>query len=284
MERRRRIRSADRRRGPAPQSGRSRDGGHASAGPNRREDGEWVAGRRPVAELLRSGRPIDRLVVADGARYLEELIARGRAAGAVVQVVPRGVLQRLTGTDRHQGIAARAAPVEWADLDELLQLPSKLEKGLPPLLLVLDHIVDPHNAGALLRSADGAGAAGAIMASRRAAPLSAVAVKASAGALEHLRVARVSSVAAALLRMRDAGFLVVGADPGGDRLLWDVPLDGPVAVVVGSEGEGMSELVRRRCSVLVKVPMLGKTESLNASVAGALLLYEVRRQQLARSG
>ncbi|MBE3599050.1 MAG: 23S rRNA (guanosine(2251)-2'-O)-methyltransferase RlmB [Limnochordaceae bacterium] len=236
-------------------------------------------------ELLRSGRPVDRLWVAQGAHGLTEVLEAARSRGAVIQVVPRAVLHRLAGTEHHQGVVARATPLGWVELEALLQRAKEPAAGghpsMPPMLVVLDRLQDPRNVGALLRSADAAGAVGAVVASRRAAPLSDVAVRASAGAAQHLPVARVSSVAEALERIKEEGFWAVGADPSADRLAWDVDMAGQaVAVVVGAEGKGLSPLVRRRCDVLVRLPMLGKVGSLNASVAGAVLMYEMRRQHL----
>jgi len=239
-------------------------------------------------ELLRSGRPVDRLWVAEGAQGLGPLLALASSQGIPVQRVSRDVLGRLCGSGRHQGVAARAAVVPLVSLDELLETTTGGEPQAPgdgalaPLLVVLDHLTDPQNVGALLRTAEAVGATGVVMAARRSAPVSPAVAKASAGAVHHLRISRVSSVAEALERIKEAGFWVVGADASAERSLWEVDLRGPLAVVVGAEGRGMAPLVRRRCDLLVRIPMWGKVSSLNASVAGALVLYEVRRQQTTR--
>lgn len=248
--------------------------------------GDWVVcGRRAVAELLRSGRSVDRVWVAREAEDVEPILALASRRAVPVQRVPREALRRLCGTERHQGVAARAAPVEWVPLEELLEPPDPamqvVRPGLPPLIVVLDHLTDPQNVGALLRTAEAVGATGVVLPARRAAPLTPAVERASAGALGHVRLSRVSSVAEALVRVKRAGFWVVGADPSGERTLWQVRLEGPLAVVIGAEGRGLSELVRRRCDLLVRIPMFGRIASLNASAAGAVVLYEARRQQQA---
>lgn len=252
------------------------------------EESTIVFGRRPVAELLRSGRPVERIWVAEGARDLGPILELASRQALPVQRVPREVLQRLCGTDRHQGVAARASAVELVPLVELLEPQGAVPPqeaaaaaGLPPLLLVLDHLTDPQNVGALLRTAEAVGVRGVVIPARRAAPLTPAVERASAGAVRHVRISRVSSVADALLRIKKAGFWVVGTDPAAERSLWEADLRGAVAVVVGSEGQGMSALVRRRCDLLVRIPMFGRVGSLNASAAGAVVLYEVRRQQQA---
>lgn len=242
-----------------------------------------VVGRRPVAELLRSGRPVDRLYVAEGAEALGELVELARQQGIPVQRVPRPVLRRLSGTEHHQGVVARTAPVGYVELEDLTapdaRRPGGVDEALPPLILVLDHPTDPQNVGALLRTAEAVAVRGVVLPVRRSAPITPAVERASAGAVRHVRLARVSSVADALLRLKKAGFWAVGAEPEARQSLWEADLTGPVAVVIGSEGEGMSELVRRRCDLLVRIPMFGAVASLNASVAGALMLYEVRRRQ-----
>lgn len=255
--------------------------------PEPREPGDArvVFGRRPVLELLRSRRPVDRLWVAEGAQGVEPLVALARSRAIPVQRVPREVLRRLCGSERHQGVAARAAPVPFVPIEELLG-PADTGAGEAAaedrLLLVLDHLMDPHNVGALLRTAEAVGVTGVVMAARRGAPITPAVERASAGAVHHLRLSRVSSVAEGVARIKEAGFWVVGADPSAPSSLWEADLRGPLAVVVGAEGEGISPLVRRRCDLLVRIPMWGRVGSLNASVAGALVLYEIRRRRAVR--
>lgn len=233
-------------------------------------------GRRAVEEVLRSGRPVARLYVAEGAQGLRELMELARAHAVPVHRVPRAKLDRLCWSLRHQGVACETAPVAYVPMDELLQ---RLEQaGETARVLVLDHIEDPHNLGSLLRSAEAAGVLGAVVPSRRAAGLTPAVWKVSAGAAAYVPVARVGSVAAALQALKRVGFWAVGADPEGAVPLWEADLGGRVALVVGAEGAGLSGSVRRRCDVLVRIPMMGRVASLNAGVAGALLMFEALRQ------
>jgi len=245
---------------------------------------ELIEGRRPVLEALRAGRPVERVVVAAGGAErgtLAELLALAAKRGVPVETVPRSVLDAQARTGAHQGVAALVAPLQPIQLDELLAIP--LGSGEPPFFLALDGIEDPHNLGALARSADGAGCHGVIVPRHRSAPLSAVAVKSSAGALEHVPVAEVTNLARALERLRGSGLWCIGLDADAPASLFELDLvDEPVCVVVGGEGRGLHRLVRELCDMLVHIPMAGRVDSLNASVAGALALFEVRRRRGAR--
>jgi 23S rRNA (guanosine2251-2'-O)-methyltransferase len=239
-----------------------------------------IEGRRPVVEALRAGRPMDRILLASGANRaaLAELLDLARGRGVEVQTVPRSVLDAEASSGAHQGVLAIVAPLQPIDLIELLALP--LAGREPPFFLALDGVEDPHNLGALARSAEATGCHGLIVPRRRSAPLSAVAVKTSAGALEHLPVAEVPNLARAVDQLRDAGVWCIGLDGAADASLFDLRLaDEPVCVVVGGEGSGLHRLVRDSCDALVRIPMSGQVESLNASVAGALALFEVRRRR-----
>jgi 23S rRNA (guanosine2251-2'-O)-methyltransferase len=239
-----------------------------------------IEGRRPVVEALRAGRPMDRILLASGANRaaLGDLLDLARRRGVEVQTVPRSVIDAEARSGAHQGVLAIVAPLEPIDLTELLALP--LAGREPPFFLALDGVEDPHNLGALARSAEAAGCHGLIVPRHRSAPLSAVAVKTSAGALEHLPVAEVPNLARAVQQLRDSGVWCIGLDGAADASLFDLQLaDEPVCIVVGSEGAGLHRLVRDSCDVLVRIPMSGQVESLNASVAGALALFEVRRRR-----
>ncbi len=244
---------------------------------------EWtlIEGRRPVVEALRGGRRVARVVVAAGGAErgtLAELLALAAERGVPVETVPRSVLDAHAETGAHQGVAAVVAPLEPIELDELLAIP--LGGSEPPFFLALDGIEDPHNLGALVRSADAAGCHGVVLPRHRSAPLSATAVKSSAGALEHVPVAEVPNLTRALERLHASGLWCVGLDAGAQASLFDLDLtDEPVCVVVGGEGAGLHRLVRETCDLLVRIPMGGQVESLNASVAGALALFEVRRRR-----
>jgi 23S rRNA (guanosine2251-2'-O)-methyltransferase len=192
--------------------------------------------------------------------------------------VPRSLLDAHAETGAHQGVAAVVSEVESIELDELLAVP--LGGPEPPFFLALDGVEDPHNLGALVRSAEAAGCHGVVLPRHRSAPLSATAVKSSAGALEHVPVAEVANLTRALERLRAAGLWCIGLDGEAESSLFDLDLaDEPVCVVVGSEGTGLHRLVRETCDVLVRIPMAGQVASLNASVAGGLALFEVRRRR-----
>jgi 23S rRNA (guanosine2251-2'-O)-methyltransferase len=239
-----------------------------------------IEGRRPVTEALRAGRPMDRILLASGVGRpaLGDLLDLAQRRGVEVQTVPRSLIDAEARSGAHQGVLAVVAPIEPVDLAELLAIP--LAGHEPPFFLALDGIEDPHNLGALARSAEATGCHGLIVPRYRSAPLSAVAVKSSAGALEHLPVAEVPNLARAVEQLRDAGVWCVGLDGTADASLFDLELaDEPVCIVVGSEGTGLHRLVRDSCDALVHIPMSGRIESLNASVAGALALFEVRRRR-----
>ncbi|MBM3271301.1 MAG: 23S rRNA (guanosine(2251)-2'-O)-methyltransferase RlmB [Candidatus Sericytochromatia bacterium] len=199
-----------------------------------------------------------------------------REKGAVVQEVERGKLNDLAPAS-HQGMVASLAPVPYADFDEMV---AAARAAAHPLILVLDGIEDPHNLGALIRTAGAAGAQGVVIPRRRAVGLTGTVAKAAAGALEHVPVARVNNLGQALEALKEAGFWIVCADQGASQTAYAADLKGPVAAVVGAEGAGLSRLTAERCDLLVSFPMTGAVPSLNASVAGGLLLFEVVRQRL----
>jgi 23S rRNA (guanosine2251-2'-O)-methyltransferase len=223
---------------------------------------------------------MDRILLASGAgrSALGDLLDLAQRRGVEVQTVPRSVIDAEARSGAHQGVLAVVAPIQPIGLTELLAVP--LSGREPPFFLALDGVEDPHNLGALARSAEAAGCHGLILPRHRSAPLSAVAVKSSAGALEHLPVAEVPNLARAVDQLRAAGIWCIGLDGGADASLFNLDLaDEPVCIVVGSEGTGLHRLVRDSCDVLVRIPMSGQIESLNASVAGALALFEVHRRR-----
>jgi 23S rRNA (guanosine2251-2'-O)-methyltransferase len=266
----------------AAKQARRRDRLEAGRGALTTEPG-WmvIEGRRPVIEALRGSRRVDRLVVAAGAAErgtLADLLELAAEQGVPVSTVPRSLLDAHAETGAHQGVAAVVSPLESIGLAELLAIP--LGGAEPPFFLALDGVEDPHNLGALVRSAEAAGCHGVVLPRHRSAPLSATAVKSSAGALEHVAVAEVANLAQALERLRAAGLWCIGLDGGAESSLFDLELaDEPVCVVVGGEGAGLHRLVRETCDLLVRIPMAGRVASLNASVAGALALFEVRRRR-----
>jgi 23S rRNA (guanosine2251-2'-O)-methyltransferase len=241
---------------------------------------EWVGGRRPVAEALAAGREAVRLLISASAKPSPELRAITDAARRIhlpVDRVPGDQLSRLAGFDGHQGVLLEVGERRWADLDEILA--RARTAGHDPFVLVLEHLQDPVNFGTLLRSAEAAGVHGVVFPERGAAPLSPAAVKASAGASEHLLIARLPTIGEAIHELKVAGLRLVAADQDAPASAWTSDLSGPVALVVGSEGSGLSGATKRRCDVLVSFPMAGHIASLNAATAGALLMFEVVRQR-----
>jgi 23S rRNA (guanosine2251-2'-O)-methyltransferase len=240
--------------------------------------GTTLLGRRAVLEALRSGRPVSRILVAPGANVrgvVGDILREARARAVVVQTVDRRHLDALARGVLHQSVAAVVAAVAPVTVDELLD---RIEdRGEPPFLIVLDGVEDPQNLGAVIRTAEAAGAHGVIVPKRRAAGLSPAVVRASAGATAHLPVAQAGNLVAALERLKAQGVWVVGADPAGAERYDALALAPPIALVVGGEHRGLHRLVRERCDRVVRIPLRGQVASLNVSVAAALLLYEVTR-------
>jgi len=241
------------------------------------DDREYISGRNAVAEALKSGRAADTLFVAESeGGGLGALIALAKARGVVVKDVRREKLAQLCGDAHHQGAVLLAAAHAYAELDDIF---AAAEARDEPLFAVLcDEIEDPHNLGAILRTAEAAGAHGVVVPRRRSAPLSQAVAKASAGAVEYIPVARVANISAAIDTLKARGVWVYGAHMEGS-LYHTQRLDGPVALVIGSEGKGLGRLVRERCDALLSLPMHGHMTSLNASVAAGILLYEIAKQR-----
>ena len=238
-----------------------------------------IEGRNAVTEAIRSGRTINKVFLADGDtdRALGRLAAMAKDAGAVVVRIDRRKLNEMSPTGAHQGIIASVAAHEYATIDELLAAAES--RGEAPLLVVCDELSDPHNLGAILRTAECAGAHGVIIPKRRSVGLTAVVGKASAGAIEYMPVARVSNIAATLRELKQRGVWIFGTAAGGATALYEADLTLPAAVVIGNEGVGMSRIVAEQCDFKVSIPMKGRISSLNASAAAAILLYEAVRQR-----
>jgi 23S rRNA (guanosine2251-2'-O)-methyltransferase len=232
-----------------------------------------LSGVNPVLEALRAGRPFERIVIAKGAGggRLQEIIEMARHAAVPVRFEPREGLDRLSGTPAHQGVVALAAAKPYADLDDVA--------GGARLLVVLDGVEDPHNLGAIIRTAHGAGAGAVVIPERRAAGLTDVVAKAAAGALEYLPVVRVGNINRALENLKQRGYWIYGLDERGGEDYDKVDYGAPAALVFGAEGKGLHELVRRHCDLLVRIPMAGEVSSLNVSVAAGVVLFEWRRRQ-----
>ncbi|MTI80717.1 MAG: 23S rRNA (guanosine(2251)-2'-O)-methyltransferase RlmB [Firmicutes bacterium] len=236
-----------------------------------------IAGRNAVREALRSGRTINKIMLAQGSKNgsIKEVVSLAKDSKIPVQNVERKHLDKIASGMQHQGVVAVAAAKDYTDFDDLLDA---AEQQGQPFLVLLDEINDPHNLGAIIRTADAAGADGVIIPRRRSVQLTPTVAKASAGAVEHVPVARVTNLSQTIKKLQDRGVWVVGADMDGE-LYWNASLDGPIALVIGGEGKGLGRLVKESCDAVVKVPMSGKVNSLNASVASALLTYEVVRQR-----
>ena len=239
-----------------------------------------IEGRNAVIEALRAGVTIDKIYLQKGEtdRTLGHIASKARSAGAVVVEADRRKLDAMSRTHAHQGVIALAAVRAYASVEEILR--SAADKGEPPLIVVCDELSDPHNLGAVIRTAECAGAHGVVIPKRRSAGLTAVVAKTSAGAVAHVPVARVPNLPALLEELKKQGLWVFGTAADGATRLYDADLKGPAAIVIGSEGEGMGRLVREHCDVLVSIPMRGKLNSLNASAAAAILLYEAVRQRM----
>ena len=238
-----------------------------------------IEGRNAVTEAIRSGRAINKVFLADGDtdKSLGRLAAMAKEAGAVVVRIDRRKLNDMSPTGAHQGIIASVAAHEYATVDEILQ--AARDKGEAPLLVVCDELSDPHNLGAIIRTAECAGAHGVIIPKRRSVGLTAVVGKASAGALEYMPVARVSNIASTLRDLKAQGVWVFGTAAEGATVLYEADLTLPAAIVIGNEGIGMSRIVAEHCDFKVSIPMKGQISSLNASAAAAILLYEAVRQR-----
>ena len=246
-----------------------------------REDApeNMLEGRNAVTEALSAGRTIDKLFVADGDtdRALARICAMAKQAGAVVVPTDRRKLDYMSATGAHQGVIAMVAAHDYASIDDILK--KAQDAGEPPLIVICDELSDPHNLGAIIRTAECAGAHGIIIPKRRSVGLTAVVGKASAGALEYMPVARVSNITAAIDTLKKAGVWVYGTAAEGDTTLYKADLKSAAAIVIGNEGEGMSRLVSERCDFKVSIPMKGSISSLNASAAAAIMLYEAVRQR-----
>jgi 23S rRNA (guanosine2251-2'-O)-methyltransferase len=240
-----------------------------------------IEGRQPVLEALRSGRPVNRILLArDGERHgaVAEILALARQRGIPFEYVDRKILEKTASTPVHQGVLAYAAAKEYVSLEDLLSI--SLTKNEPPLYCILDGLEDPHNLGAILRTADAAGMHGLIIRNRREVGLTPVVAKASAGAIEYVPVARVANIAQAIGMLKKNGVWVVGVESSGSVTFDKVDFRLPTAIVIGGEGAGIADLVHKKCDVLASIPMRGRLSSLNASVAAALVMYEAFRQRI----
>lgn len=241
---------------------------------------ELIEGRNPVIEALKAGRPLNKILLAENiGRHssIASILQLARSGKVPVEYVPRQVIDEASSTSVHQGVLAYAAVKGYVGLDDLLGI--SMEKREPPLYCILDGIEDPHNLGAILRTAEASGTHGIIIRSRRAAGLTAAVTRTSAGAVEYVPVARVSNISQAITTLKSNNVWVYGIDAAASMTYTKLDFKVPAAVVVGGEGSGISELVKKNCDILARIPMKGQITSLNASVAAALALYEAFRQR-----
>jgi len=240
---------------------------------------EIVEGRNAVIEALRAGRAIDKIFINKGEvdKTLGHIASKAREKGIVVVECDRRKLDFMSQTKAHQGVVAVVGVREYCSIEDIFAIAE--ERGEAPFIVVCDEISDPHNLGAIIRSAECAGAHGVIIPKRRSAGLTAVVDKSSAGAAEHMAIARVPNIPAALKELKDKGVWVYGTAADGQSDLWHTDFTGSLALVIGSEGDGMGRLVKESCDFIVSLPMKGKVSSLNASAAGAIVMYEILRQR-----
>lgn len=238
-----------------------------------------IEGRNAVLEAFRSGKPIDKLFVQDGCKDgpIQSITREARKRDTVINFVPRERLDQMSETGRHQGVIAYAAAYEYASVEDILKVAQ--EKQEPPFIFLLDGIEDPHNLGAIIRTANLAGAHGVIIPKHRASGLTATVARTSAGALNYTPVAKVTNLASTIEDLKKLGLWFVCADMDGE-LMYRLNLKGPIGLVIGSEGSGAGKLVREKCDMVASIPMKGDIDSLNASVAAGVLAYEIVRQRL----
>lgn len=241
-----------------------------------------IEGRNAVLEAFRSGKTIDKLFVLDGCQDgpVRTIVREAKKHDTIVNFVPKERLDSMSETGHHQGVMAYAAAYEYAEVEDILKIAE--EKGEPPFLFLLDGIEDPHNLGAIIRTANLAGAHGVIIPKRRAVGLTATVARTSAGALNYTPVAKVTNMAATIEDLKKRGIWFVCADMGGESM-YRLNLTGPIGLVIGNEGEGVSRLVKEKCDMIASIPMKGDIDSLNASVATGVLAYEIVRQRLAKA-
>ena len=244
---------------------------------------EQIEGRNAVLEAFRSGKCVDKLFILDGCQDgpVRTIAREARKTDTIINYVSKERLDQLSETHAHQGVIAQVAAYDYSTVDEILARAE--EKGEAPFLIILDNVEDPHNLGAIIRTANLAGAHGVIIPKRRAVGLTSTVAKTSAGAINYTPVAKVTNIVRTIEELKEKGIWFVCADMGGETM-YDLDLTGPMGLVIGNEGEGLSRLVREACDFTASIPMKGDIDSLNASVAAGVLAYEIVRQRLAKAG
>ncbi|WP_432667333.1 23S rRNA (guanosine(2251)-2'-O)-methyltransferase RlmB [Wukongibacter baidiensis] len=245
-------------------------------------DNNIIEGRNPVIEALKSGREIDKILIAKGNKEgsIKRIIGMAKDNKVLLQYVDRNKLNQISTSNNHQGVIAYVAAYKYYEVEEILE--SARDKGEDIFLVILDEITDPHNLGSIIRTVNATGGHGVIIPKRRSVGLTATVAKTSAGAIEYVPVAKVTNLARTIDYLKEQGVWVVGADMAGENVHYDSNLTGNIAIVVGSEGKGISRLIKEKCDFLTKLPMKGQVSSLNASVAASIIMYEVLRQRESR--
>ena len=239
-------------------------------------DPNVIIGRNPVTEILKNDRPVDKLMVSSREGSMIKIVAMAKEKSIPVISVEKAALDRIAGGRPHQGVVAYVSPYEYAEMEDIFALAE--ERGEDPFIIILDNLEDPHNLGAIMRSAECAGAHGIIIPRRHACGLTEVVAKSSAGAIEYMPVVKVTNIAQTIEELKEKGIWVAACDMGG-RNYYEQDMKGKIAVVIGSEGAGISKLVRDKCDFVVSMPMVGRITSLNASNAAAIIIYEIRKQR-----
>lgn len=241
-----------------------------------------IEGRNAVIEALKGDTTIEKLFVTNGAKEgsINIILAKAKEKGITVKFVDRKKLDQISETHSHQGVIAETTPYKYCEVDDILAYAK--EKNEAPFIVILDEIEDPHNFGSIIRTAEVCGVHGIIIPKRRNVGVTAVVYKTSAGAAQHMKIAKVNNINAAIDKLKENNVWIYGAEMEGKEYCFDTDLTGPCALVIGSEGKGMTRLTKEKCDVLVRIPMVGKVTSLNASVAGGIVIYEILKQRIKR--
>jgi 23S rRNA (guanosine2251-2'-O)-methyltransferase len=242
-------------------------------------DDQYVAGRNPVLEILKTGKEIEKLYILKGELHgsINKIIGIAKDRNIQIQEVDKKRLEQLSEGNIHQGVVALVGSYEYATIDDILKRAK--DRNQPPFIVILDEIEDPHNLGAIIRTAECAGVHGVVITKRRSSLVNQTVYKSSAGAVEHMLIAKVNNLTNTIRELKDKGLWIYGADMDGENFHFNTSLEGAIALIIGNEGKGLSRLVKENCDVIVKIPMLGQISSLNASNAAAILIYEVVRQK-----
>ncbi|MBI3004563.1 MAG: 23S rRNA (guanosine(2251)-2'-O)-methyltransferase RlmB [Ignavibacteriales bacterium] len=242
-----------------------------------------IVGRRPVLEALKAGQPIEKILVQYGTHGggIDSIYKAAKQVGIPITQAAKEKFREIAGDQLTQGVLALVSPIPYVEVEDILEIARKRNEA--PFLLILDEIEDPHNVGALIRTGECAGIHGVVIPRHHAATVNETVMKTSAGAIAHVSVARVSNIVQTLEQLKQNNVWIVGADTSGEKVYFDVDYKGPIGIVVGNEGKGMRRLVKERCDFVVRIPLFGKIESLNASVAGGFVMYEVARQRHAQA-